>query len=466
MPKIAIIGAGSIVFCQTLLNDMLATPALNGAVYALMGPTLSKLQVTENRAKKVIEKNRLASAVYSTTDRRDALQDADYVIIMLKIGGSETAVIDRDIPKKYGVDQCIGDSLGPGGVFRALRTIPVMVDIARDMEELCPNALVLNYVNPMATVCLALGKAAKVSFVGLCHGVQTTLDLIARYTDVKKEEIDFVSAGINHMAWFLKLEKGGRDLYPLLRERIEKPEYYLQEKVRCEVMRHFGYFMTESTHHLSEYLPWFRKTKELIQEYCDVPRYGAPAQGNTSIPVPEEDIQCFENGYLEPRSVEYCSYILEAMETDKVFRLNGNVMNCGYITNLPTDCCVEVPVYVDRSGLHPARIGALPPQLAALNQSNITVQMLAAEAALTGDPELVFSAVSLDPLTTAVLSLQEIRDMVAEMLEASRPYLPQFEGKNFKRTSKIFIPEGTHGVEVPMDPALAIYHRIDRLKNK
>lgn len=467
MPKIAIIGAGSVVFCQTFLNDLLSTEALDGATYALMGPTLSKLQIVEAHTRKVIERNGLTSTVYSTTDRREALKNADYVILILKIGGKETAEIDKGIPLRYGVDQCIGDSLGPGGVFRALRTIPVILDIASDIEELCPNALVLNYVNPMAAVCLALGKASKVNFVGLCHGVQTTLDLIAGFTGVRKENIDYVAAGINHMTWFLKLEENGRDLYPILKENISEAEYYVTEKVRGEVMRHFGYFMTESTHHLSEYLPWFRKNKKLLTQYCDQPRYGDKPESEKSLEaVADNELRCFENGYLEPRSVEYCSHIIEAMETGRIFRLNGNVMNKGFITNLPQDSCVEIPVYVDKTGLHPTHIGALPPQLAALNQTNITVQQLAVEAALTGDPELVFSAVAMDPLTSAVLSLQETRDMVADMFEASRKYLPQFEGKKFHRTSQVHVPEGTLGVETPMDPALAIFHRIERLKKQ
>jgi alpha-galactosidase len=468
MPKIAIIGAGSMVFTQAFLNDMFATPCLKNATYALMGPTLSKLKSVENYAKKVIQKNDLKAKVYSTTDRRDALKGADYVIIILQIGGKVASAIDTEIPKKYGINQAIGDTLGPGGVFRALRTIPVMIDIAKDIEELCPKALVLNYVNPMAAVCLAFGKATNIKFVGLCHGVQTTIDLISRYVDVKKEEIDYVAAGINHMAWFLELKRNGQDLYPILKENSEKPEYYINEKVRIEVMRHFGYFMTESTHHLSEYLPWFRKNKAALDLYCDQERYGAKpenseVQANDS--QPSEDFFSFENGDLEPRSVEYCSYIIEAVETGKIFRLNGNVMNKGYITNLPQDCCVEVPVFVDRMGLHPTYVGALPIQLAALNQSNVTVQMLAAEAALTGDMELAFNAIAMDPLTSSVLTLQETRHMVSEMFEASREFLPQFEGKAFRKTSGIYLPKGTVGVDVPMDPALSIYHRIDRLIN-
>jgi alpha-galactosidase len=469
MAKIAIIGAGSIVFCKTLLNDMFATKALEGSTYALMDLQMDKLVRMENYAKKIIEKNNLSARVYSTTDRREALKDADYVIAMFQVGGVDAFRVDYEIPMKYGVDQCIGDSLGPGGVFRGLRTIPVFMDMVREMEELCPKAILLNYVNPMATVCLAIGRISNISFVGLCHGVQTTMDLIAGYVGVKKEEIDYVCAGINHMAWFLKLEKDGKDLYPILKEKIEKPEYYINEKVRCEVMRHFGYFMTESTGHLSEYLPWFRKNKKALDLYCDQPDFGGASGAYykwcdaIAKKYKEVDFLSFESGDLEPRSKEYCSYLIEAVETGNVFKLNGNVMNKGYITNLPYDSCVEVPIYVDKNGLNPVVIGDLPSQLAALNQSNVTVQSLAAEAALKGDPELAFSAIAMDPLTSSVLTLKEIRDMTIEMFEAHRCYLPQFEGKALRKVDVIDIPEGTIGVDTPLDPALAIVHRFSKL---
>ncbi len=274
MAKIALIGAGSIVFSTTLLNDLFQTKCLEGSTIALMGPTMSKLQRVQQYAQKIIDKNKLGFKLFSTTDRREALKQADYVLALFQVGGIEGYRLDYEIPMKYGVDQCIGQCVGPGGVFRALRSIPVMTDLLRDMEELCPNAVMLNYVNPMAAISIAMGKTSRVSFVGLCHGVQTTLDLIAGYVGVKKEEIDFLCAGINHMAWFLRLEKDGKDLYPKLRENAEKPAYYLSEKVRCEVMRQFGYFMTESSGHLSEYLPWFRKNKKALDLYCDQPGFG------------------------------------------------------------------------------------------------------------------------------------------------------------------------------------------------
>jgi alpha-galactosidase len=307
------------------------------------------------------------------------------------------------------------------------------------------------------------------TMVGLCHGVQTTLDLIAGYTNVKKSEIDFLCAGINHMAWFLKIEKDGRDLYPLLKENMEKAEYYKNEKVRGEVMRQCGYFMTESTGHLSEYLPWFRKNKECLDRYCDEPAFGGEsgAYYHFSVMVAEKfkntDVLAIESGNLEPRSKEYCSYIIEALETGVPFRFNGNVPNRGYITNLPSSATVEVPVYADREGLHPFVVGDLPLPCAALNMSNLTVQSLAAEAAIKGYPELAFWAAAMDPLTAAVLDLKKTRDMVTEMLEAEAQWLPQFAGKKIKKTGYINIPPGTVGAPVPVDPALAINSRFGKL---
>ena len=471
--KIALIGAGSIVFCKTLLNDMLSTPSLDGFEFALMSPTFSKIGKMRDYAQKVVEKNNLKSTIYATTDRRDALKDAKYVILMFQVGGNDAFKLDYEVPLKYGVDQCIGDSLGPGGVFRFLRSVPVLEAIGNDISELCPEAYVLNYVNPMGGVCTYLGRATefgkKGNYIGLCHGVQTTMDLIAGYTDLKKEEIDFIVAGINHMAWFLKLEHKGKDLYPILKANMEKPEYYLNEKVRGEVMRQCGYFMTESTGHLSEYLPWFRKNQESLDLYCDQPDFGGAsgAYYKFSAKIQEKfsriDVLAIESGELESRSNEYCSYIIEALETNIPFKLNGNVLNKGFITNLPQTACVEVPVFVDRQGVHPVHIGDLPPQLAAMNQSNVSVQNLAVEAYLQKDPELAFWACAMDPLTSAVLNLKQIRDMTAEMFEAEKEWILGFEGKSLRSTPQIDIPAGTVGKDVPTDPALAINNRFGKL---
>jgi len=474
MAKIAMIGAGSIVFCKTLMMDIMATEALRKSTIVLMNRTNrgGKLDKIEEFTRKVVKENNLPTKIIATLDRKKALKDADYVINMIQVGGIDAFQKDYQIPMKHGVDQCIGDTMGPGGVFRALRTIPVVIDIAHDMEELCPNALLLNYTNPMAMVCWALGEATTINFVGLCHGVQTTLDLISRYVEVDKEDIDYLCAGINHMDWFLKLEKDGKDLYPILRKNIEKPEYYINEKVRCEVMRHFGYFMTESSGHLSEYLPWFRKNKKALNLYCDQPAFGGETGAyyrwckKIAEKFEKVDYLESESTKIGKRSNEYCSYIIEAMETDKIFKFSGNVRNDNLITNLPQGCCAEVPVYVDRVGLHPTHIGNLPPQCAALCMSNIIPQGLAVKAALTGNFEYVVQAVAVDPLTSAVLTLKEARDMVIEMYEVEKEYLPQFDEKKIRKVPTVKIPEGTKGVEMPLDPALAVAHRFAELEKK
>lgn len=467
MRKIAIIGAGSIVFCKTLVLDIMNTPSLRDSQFALMAPSTRNTSQVEAFLNKVIKKENHPAQVYITTDQRDALRDANYVILSFQVGGNEAFRHDVEIPLKYGVDTCIGDSMNAGGVFRALRAIPVIRQICDDVRELCPDALILNYVNPMAMVGWALGKEG-VNYVGLCHGVQTTLDLIAGYCDVKKEEVDFLCAGINHMGWFLKIEHKGQDLYPRFKEAMEKPEYYINEKVRAEVLRNFGYFCTESTGHLSEYLPYFRKNRKALDLYCDEPGFGgetaayykfssAVATKYAGRLLDHEPIE------LPSRSVEYCSYILEALETGVPFRFNGNVLNRGMISNLPEDCCAEGPVFADATGLHPVIVGDLPPQLAALNMTNINVQRLAVQAGYSGDPEEIVHAVALDPLTASVCTLAEIRDMVAEMLEAEKKWLPQFEGKKLVAKKDIVIPADVKRAPVPVDPALAIMARFGEL---
>ncbi len=468
MPKVAVIGAGSIVFCKTLILDTLATPGLENTEFALMAPSTARTSQVEAYVNRVIEANGLPAKVWVTTDRREALKGADYVIATFQVGGVKGFEYDYKIPYQHGVDQCIGDTLGPGGIFRALRSIPVAVDMANDMKELCPNALLLNYVNPMAMVSWALGTTG-VEFVGLCHGVQTTLDLISGYVDVPKKEIDYLCAGINHMAWFLKIQHNGRDLYPLLRERFEKPEYYVNEKVRGEMFRQFGYFMTESTGHLSEYVPYFRKNQKALDLYCDEPGFGGAtgAYYNWCKLVADkyenQDILAAYPPELPSRSIEYGSYIIEAKELGHTFRLNGNVVNGNMISNLPPDCCGEGPIYVDRLGLHKTVVGSLPSQCAALNMTNINVQRLAVEAAMEGDPEKVVMACAMDPLSAAVLTLKEIRDMACDMFEAEKKWLPQFEGKTIKPTPTISIPADVKRAHVPIDPALAIFARFGEL---
>jgi len=434
-----------------------------------MEPVEPKLRKMEAFLRDVVKENKLPTKIEATTDFRKAITGADYVIIMIQVGGVDAFGFDYQIPLKYGVDQCIGDSMGPGGIFRGMRTIPVLIDMAKQMRELCPDALMLNYANPMAACCWGLGTVPGLQFIGLCHGVQTTMDLIAGYVGIPKDEIDYTCAGINHMGWFLKLEKDGMDLYPTLKAQFEKPEYYINEKVRGEVMRHFGYFMTESTGHLSEYIPWFRSSERALKTYCDQPDFGGASGAYyfyskmLAEKFETKDPLSIESKKLTKRSAEYCSWIIEAKELRKTFRLNGNVRNDGLITNLPNGCCVEVPCFVDAMGLHPTVVGDLPAQLAALNLTNVNVQGLAVQAAITGDPELAANAVSLDPLTSTRVTLKEARDMTAEMLAAEAKWLPQFAGKTLKPTPTINIPKDIKPADVPVDPALAIANRFGKL---
>ena len=464
--KIAIIGAGSIVFCKTLICDIVQIDGLDTVEFALMAPSTRHTSDVKRYLDRVFAANHIKNAsAYVTTDRRDALKNADFVIATLQIGGVEANELDINIPLKYGIDQCIGDTNSIGAIFRALRTIPVMRGLARDMRELCPNALLLNYVNPMAMVCRALDDE-NVRFVGLCHGVQTTIRLIAGYLGLPVDKINYLSAGINHMGWFLKLEKDGKDLYPELREKFEQPEFYASEKVRGEVFRHFGYFMTESTGHLSEYLPYFRKNAQSLNLYCDEPDFG----GETGAALKwakkvrdkyaGKDMLAAEPDALPLRSVEYGSYIIEAISFDRPFRFNGNLRNNGMILNFPHDCVAEMPVFADGTGLHPTFVGEIPPQCAALNLTNINVQNLAFLAEKHKDPELLVQAAALDPLCGAVCTLKEIREMVTEMLDAEQKWLPDFEGKRPRPTPTIVIPKDCHRAEVPTDPALAISSRL------
>lgn len=469
MAKIAMIGAGSLVFGKTLMADFLSTPALRGSEFRLMARTHARLDKMHAFVRRMIADNGVDATVTATTNLRQALRGADYVVVMIQVGGVDVFQQDYAIPMKYGVDNCIGDTMGPGGIFRALRHIPALMDIADVMSEECPDAVLFNYANPMAMCCWALGHAPGLRFTGLCHGVQTTLDLIASYTGVKKEEIDFTAAGINHMAWFLNLTHRGRDLYPVLKREFEKPGSYVNEKVRGEVMRHFGYFMTESTGHLSEYLPYFRKNKKALETYCDEPAFGGESGAYYKYckmlagKFARMDPLSIESTKLGPRSAEYCAHIIEALETGVPFRFNGNVRNDGFINNLPMGCCVEVPVYADRTGLHPTVVGDLPPACAALNMTNVLVQGLVVEASFMGDPELIMQAAALDPLTAAVCTLKEIREMTAEMLEKQRAYLPQFKARKLRAVPAIRIPKRVVRKAVPVDPALAIANRFGKL---
>ena len=406
----------------------------------------------------------------ATEDPREAVDGAGYVIMSIRVGGWAPRPHDIGIPLKYGIDQSVGDTIGPGGIFQGLRNAPALLAIADQMREVCPEALIIQHSNPMAINYWLMSLARPdIAHVGLCHSVQGTSKQLAGYLDVPHEELDYWVAGINHMAWFLRLEHNGRDLYPLLRQRFEKPEYYVNEKVRGEVFRQFGYLMTESSGHLSEYLPYFRKNQKALDTYCDEPEFGGESGAafkwglNVSETYAGRDMLANEPDTLPGRSIEYGSYIIEALETGRPFKFNGNVINGGMIANLPADCCAEGPVFADRTGLHRTLVGDLPPQCAALNLTNINVQRMATIAAREGDTEALVQACALDPLTAAVLTLSEIREMATAMLEAEREWLPQYESKEVRATPTISIPANVQRVHVPVDPALAIMERLGKL---
>ncbi|MBN2238506.1 MAG: alpha-galactosidase [Dehalococcoidales bacterium] len=435
MTKIAFIGAGSLTFTNNLVRDILTFPLLKDATLALMDIDAERLEYSTRAVKRIIEMGNYPATVETTLDRAEALKDADAVLTTILIGSTEVWRHDIDIPMKYGVDINVGDTRGPGGIFRALRTIPVMQDIVKDMERYCPNAILLNYTNPMAMLCRAIQRESFIQATGLCHSVQGTAAMLAGWIGAPMEEVDYICAGINHLAWYLKYEWNGKDAYPLIKEAVEKPEIYNRDIVRNEMFRHLGYYITESSGHVSEYNWWFRKRPDLIEKYCSSGEGNYGQHANTLMRYQDNektwkaDIDEFlskDTPINLERGKEFAAYIINAWMGGESFRFNGNVPNTGLITNLPENACVEIPVTVDRNGLHPWFVGPLPPQLAILDQVNVMAEEMAVEAALTHDPEMVFHAVAYDPLTAAVLSLAEIRDMVNEMLEQNKDYIPGF----------------------------------------
>jgi alpha-galactosidase len=408
MPRITFVGAGSTVFTRHLIGDVLAQPELAGSTFALMDIDPVRLETSRKAAEELVAAHGADAAVEATLDRREALAGADYVVTCFQVGGLESTLVDFEIPKRYGLRQTIGDTLGVGGISRALRTIPVLLDVCRDIEELCPDALLLQYVNPMAMLCWAVAERSPVRTVGLCHSVQHTTGELAADLGIPASEIDAHVAGINHLAFFLRLERGGEDLYPALRE-VAPPD---GNRVRYEVLRHFGAFVTESSEHFAEYVPWFIKAHrpELIE------RFGIPLDEYV------RRLREAQHAWGEPldleRSHEYGADIIRACETGEPFRFNGNVPNRGgLISNLPESCCVEVPCIADARGITPEPVGALPTHLAALMQTNVNVQSLAVEAALTGSRDAAKRAAMLDPHTAAELPLDEIAALMDELID-------------------------------------------------
>ncbi|MDQ1510540.1 MAG: alpha-galactosidase [Actinomycetota bacterium] len=429
MAKITFIGAGSTVFARNLLGDILGFEELAESEIALFDIDAERLETSELVARRVADTLGAPAKIMATTDRRAALDGADYAINMIQVGGYEPCTVtDFEIPKRFGLRHTIADTLGVGGIMRGLRTIPVILSMCADMEELCPDTWFLNYTNPMAINCRAISRASSIRTVGLCHSVQGTAFELAQDLGIPYREIDYLAAGINHMAFYLRFERDGEDLYPRLRALAASNQVPETNRVRYELLKHFGYFVTESSEHFAEYVPWFikRDRPDLVDRF-NIPLDEYPRRCIEQIAGWEVERESLERGdTIEvQRSYEYASTIIRSIETGKPRVVYGNVPNEGLIDDLPAGCTVEVPCLVDGNGVQPTHIGALPPQLGALIRTNINVQELTVEAALTGKREHVYHAAMLDPHTAAELDLDQIHALVDELLAAHGAWVPQ-----------------------------------------
>jgi alpha-galactosidase len=425
-PRIVFIGAGSVEFTKNLLGDILTFDELAGSDIVLHDIDPDRLEAGAAIARWTNDAVGAAARISSTLDRRAALEGADYVINMVQVGGHEATLLDFELPLRHGLRQTIGDTLGVGGIFRALRTIPLMLDLAGDMGAECPDAWLLNYTNPMAMLCWAVYEGTSIErVVGLCHSVQGTTRRLAEIVGVPFDEVSFLGAGINHQSFILRFERRGEDLYPLLDDAIERdPE--LARTVRVELYRRLGYFPTESSEHGAEYVPWFMRHDELIDRFrISVGEY---------VERSEENLREYERirrslaageGFEIERSLEYASLIIHSIETGTERVVYGNVRNDGLIDNLPEGCCVEVPCLVDRAGVQPTHVGAMPAQLAALNRTFVNVCELTVRAALDEKPEHVYHAAMLDPNAAASLTLDQIEALVDDLIEAHGDALPE-----------------------------------------
>lgn len=421
-PKITLIGAGSTVFAQALLTDILSFPELAESHISLHDIDSERLRTSERMARKLAEQLGAHPHIEATTDRRAALTGANYAICMIQVGGYRPAtVIDFDIPKRYGLRQTIADTLGIGGIMRAVRTIPVLLDICHDMEDVCPEATLLQYSNPMAMNCWAISRASSIKTVGLCHSVFHTAHELARDIGVPAEEINYLCAGINHMAFYLRFERNGEDLYPRIHQVIAEHRVPDENQVRYDIFERLGYFVTESSEHFAEYVPWFikRDRPDLIERYkIPLDEYIRRCEAQIAGWEALRDHLEGDEPLAVQRSQEYGAYIIHSMETGTPRLIYGNVPNDGLIANLPAGCCVEVPCLVDKNGIQPTRIGALPPQLAALMITNVNVQGLTVEAALTRRRAHLYHAAMLDPHTAAELDLDQVWSLVDDLLAA------------------------------------------------
>jgi len=439
MTKITFIGAGSLEFTSQLVRDILTFPLLQGSTISLMDIDGERLEFARQAVTKLVETKQAQVKVEATLDRIEALKGADVVLTTILAGSTKVWQHDILIPKKYGVDINVGDTRGPSGIFRFLRTINPMMEIARDMEKHCPNAVLLNYSNPMAMLVSAMQKQSFIKVTGLCHSVQGTAMMLADWIGASYDEIDYLCAGINHQAWYLEFKWNGKDAYPLIKQAIlERPEIYNEEQVRNEIYLALGYYVTESSGHNSEYNWWFRKRPDLIEKYCTHGTGWNPGEYAYILKEYQHNEATWKDQVKEQlahplneedliRGDEYAAYIINALRGGEMFKFNGNVPNTGLITNLPEGACVEVPIVVDRAGFYPIHVGALPPETTLLTQLSSGIEELAIQASITGDPTLVYRAICHDPLTAAVLSLQEIKAMVNELFAQHKEYLPQFK---------------------------------------
>lgn len=422
MSKVAIVGAGSVVFTQNLVNDILSTEKLKDTLEIhLMDIDKDRLETAYNLALRLADHYQARTKIYKTMDQKEAVKDAKYVITTIQVGGLEATKKDFDIPEKYGLKQTIGDTHGIGGIFRAVRTVPEIVKLAKLMEDLSTDdAVLMNYSNPMAMVTWSVFEKTDISVVGLCHSIQGTAHQLASYMGVDYSELRYRAGGINHLDWFLELEIDGGNAYPLLWEAMQKEDVYKKDKVRFEVMRLFNHFVSESSEHLSEYLPYFIKEEKKVKE-LDIPirEYIRRSIDNTQEYEKNKRIASGEEP-LPPleKSVEYASSIIYAMETGIHTTIHGNLKNSGLIPNLPEGCCVEVPVLVNKNGLQPTFFGELPPQLAGINRLHIGVQDLTLKGIFEKRKDYIYHAALLDPLANSMLKVDQIVNMVDELFDA------------------------------------------------
>ena len=437
MKKFAFIGAGSLGFTTSCVRDLLTFPAFKESEFMLMDTNAENLKWIEGIVNTIIEKMDCPKCVVKTTmDRAEALKDADGVLCTVFNGDIEIWQYDITIPKKYGIDINVGDTRSVSGIFRALRNIPLMLDICHDIEKYCPNAVFLNYTNPMAMLCGAMQKYSNVEVTGLCHSVQGTIHMLSEWLDVPYDEMTYLCKGVNHQAFYTVLEHNGVDLYPKLRETLKTPEMYNKEQVRNEMFLKLGYYVTESSGHASEYNQWFRKRPDLIEKYCTTGTNWNPGEHAFSLNLrkdrkanPEKQYKdWYENPFDENKSSEYAADIFNARIGDgKPFIFNGNVINHNSIPNLPADACVEVPVVADRMGFKTTIAGPLPDNLAILVNTTARIENLVIEAAMKKSKDLVYQAVYMDPLSSAVCSLDEIKNMCDELFEINKDFLGDYK---------------------------------------